>query len=76
MSHVPVYRLTCHGPEAANDLAHICRRRGYIGADADGGALLFRWGGPIDALFTVGGWARDCDLAGDVEVSEFYMQAA
>jgi hypothetical protein len=73
---VPLYRLTFVSPEDANSLAGLCQGRGYIGASSDGATFLFRWGGPIDHLFTIGEWARDCDLAGDVEVSEFFMQAA
>ena len=73
---VPVYRLTCTSPKDAQTLAGLCQRRGYIGASSDGPTFLFPWGGPVDHLFTIGEWARDCDLAGDVEVSEFLMQAA
>lgn len=71
---VPVYRLTCRDNPSALRLVDLLLHRGYVNVSADGANLRFPWGGPADALFEIGGWAHECGLAGDVEVSEFFMQ--
>lgn len=76
MAGVPTYRLTCYDEQSAQRLAALAKSRGYMFLTTDGADLLILWGGPIDRLFRIGEWAASCGLAGDVEVSEFFMQGA
>lgn len=76
MTGVPVYKLECRDERAALRLADLLKHRSYFGITTDDSVLCMPWGGSIERLFEVGGWARECGLAGDIEVSEFYMQGA